>query len=70
MQRYAHLFIIPPVFVLDRWTKFLVQDGLPMGDSLHVTSWLSIVHWHNKGGLFGMLSQSDAGRYIFSWFPW
>ena len=40
-----------------------------MGDSLHVTSWLSIVHWQNKGGLFGMLSQSDAGRYIFLLVP-
>ena len=31
MQRYAHLFIIPPIFFLDRWTKFLVRRDLPAG---------------------------------------
>ena len=69
MQRYAHLFIILPVFFLDRWTKLLVQDGLPLGGALHLSSWLSIVHWKNKGGLFGMMSQSDASRYIFLLIP-
>ena len=69
MQRYAHLFIIPPVFFLDRWTKLLVQDNLSFGEQLRVSSWLSIVHWRNTGGLFGLMSQHEAGRYIFFLVP-
>ena len=69
MQRYAHLLLIPPVFFLDRWTKLLVQDNLPFGGQLRVYSWLSIVHWRNKGGLFGLMSQHEAGRYIFLLIP-
>jgi len=69
MQRYAHLLLIPPVFFLDRWTKLLVRDGLPFGGQVRVSSWLSIVHWRNTGGLFGLMSQHEAGRYIFFVIP-
>ena len=69
MQRYAHLFLIPPIFFLDRWTKFLVRRDLPAGGRIPVFSWLSIVHWHNKGGVFGLMSQSESGRYIFLLIP-
>ncbi len=69
MQRYAHLLLIPPVFFLDRWTKLLVRDGLPFGGQVRVSSWLSIVHWRNTGGLFGLMSQHEAGRYIFLLIP-
>jgi signal peptidase II len=69
MQRYAHLFIILPVFLLDRWTKALILDHLPFLGSIHVTSWLSIVHWRNKGGLFGLMSQHEAGWYVFLLIP-
>jgi signal peptidase II len=69
MQRYAHLFIILPVFVLDRWTKLLIVERLPFGSGRDVTSWLSIVHWQNKGGLFGLMAQHDAARYFFLLVP-
>lgn len=69
MQRYAHLFIIPPIFFLDRWTKFLVRRDLPLGEQHPVFSWLSIVHWQNRGGLFGLMSQNPAGRYVFLLIP-
>jgi signal peptidase II len=65
MQRYAHVFIIVPVFLLDRWTKLLVIDRLPFGDAVPVFSWLSIVHWRNTGGFFGFMAQHEAGKYIF-----
>ncbi len=65
LQRYAYLLIIAPVFLLDRWTKLLVEDHLSFGDSLPVTSWLSIVHWQNKGGLFGLFAHDGSGRLIF-----
>ena len=69
MQRYAHLLIILPVFFLDRWTKLLVREGLPLGGRLRVSSWLWIVHWRNKGGLFGLMSKHESGRYIFLLIP-
>jgi len=69
MQRYAHLFIIPPIFFLDRWTKLLVADDLPFGGSTPVFSWLSIVYWRNTGGLFGLMSKSWVGHYIFLFTP-
>jgi signal peptidase II len=69
MQRYAYLLIIVPIFVLDRVTKLLILDHLPYTGSIPVTSFFAIVHWRNKGGLFGMLSQSAAGQYIFLVIP-
>ncbi len=69
MQRYAHLLIILPVFLLDRWTKSLVEDRLPYGDAVPVFSWLSIVNGRNTGGLYGFMSQHDVGHLIFLIFP-
>ncbi|MGD0231883.1 MAG: signal peptidase II [Syntrophorhabdales bacterium] len=69
MQRYAHLFIILPVLLLDRWTKLLVQGDLPLGGGVNVFSWLSIVHWQNRGGLFGIMAHHAAGQYIFLFIP-
>jgi signal peptidase II len=69
MQRYAHLLIILPVFLLDRWTKVLVVDQLANGEIHDVFSWLAMVHWHNKGGLFGFMSQHGAGHVIFLVLP-
>jgi len=69
MQRYSNLLIIVPILLLDRWAKLLVQDGLPTGGALRVSSWLSIVHWQNKGGLFGLMSHHEAGRYVFLLLP-
>ncbi len=69
MQRYAHLLIVLPVFLLDRWTKSLIVDRLAYGDSAAVFSWLSIVHGRNKGGLFGLMSQHDLGHLVFLIIP-
>jgi signal peptidase II len=69
LQRYAHLLIVLPVFVLDRWTKVLVVDRMAFGDAFSVFSWLSIVHWQNKGGLFGLMAHHGAGRVTFLLIP-
>jgi signal peptidase II len=69
LQRYAHLLLVLPVFLLDRWTKVLVQDGMAFGDAIPVSSWLSIVHWQNKGGLFGLMADHGAGRLVFLLVP-
>ena len=46
-----------------------MRDDLPFGGQVGLFSWLSIVHWRNKGGLFGLMSQNEAGRYIFLLVP-
>src|SRR5271157_3877497 len=69
MQRYAHLFIIIPVFLLDQWAKRIVVECLAYGRSHDVFSWLSIVHWRNTGGLFGFMSQDASGRLVFLVIP-
>lgn len=69
MQRYAHLFIIVPVFLLDQWTKRLVVEHLAYGEVRHVFSWLAIVYGRNRGGLFGFMSQQASGRLIFLVIP-
>jgi signal peptidase II len=69
MQKYAHLLIILPIFLLDRFTKQLVMEHLPYTGSLPVTSFVSIVHWRNKGGLFGFLAEHEAGSYLFLIIP-
>ncbi len=69
MQRYAHLLLVLPVFLLDRWTKSLIVDRLGHGDVLSVYQWLAIVHGRNRGGIFGFMSQHDIGRVIFLIIP-
>lgn len=55
MKRPRYLLITIGVLVLDQWTKFLIVKAIPLGSDSVVTSWFSIVHWRNSGGLFGML---------------
>jgi signal peptidase II len=69
LQRYAHLLILPPVFALDRWTKYLIETHIEYGDGWSVLSWLSIVNGHNTGGLFGFLAHNPAGRVMFLVLP-
>jgi len=69
LQRHAYLLIILPIFLLDRWTKLLVLDHIAFRDASPVFSWLSIVHWHNTGGLFGLMADHGAGRLVFLLIP-
>jgi signal peptidase II len=47
----------------------LIAANLPFGDASPVFSWLSIVHWQNKGGLFGLMANHGAGRMVFLLIP-
>ncbi len=69
MPRYLVFFLIPLVFVLDRWTKHLISEGLSYLESIHITPFFSLVNWRNLGGAFGFLSQSPIGKYVFTFFP-
>jgi signal peptidase II len=69
MRRYFIFFIIPLIFVLDRWTKWLVTENLGHGGSIEITSYFSLVYWRNLGGAFGFLSQHYLGKYVFMVLP-
>ena len=69
MRRYFIFFIIPLIFVLDRWTKWLVTENLGHGGSVEITPYFSLVYWRNLGGAFGFLSQHHLGKYVFMVLP-
>ena len=65
MRRYAFLALIPVLFALDRVTKYLIMQDLPILGEIKLTSFFSIVHVRNLGGVFGILNQGGYARYIF-----
>lgn len=65
MRRYAFLALIPVIFALDRVTKYLIMQDLPIMGEVKITSFFSIVHVRNLGGVFGILNQGGYARYIF-----
>ena len=69
MRRYLIFLIIPPIFALDRWTKWLVTENLGHGGMIDITPYFSLVYWKNLGGAFGFLSQHALGKYVFMILP-
>jgi signal peptidase II len=69
MRRYFVFTLIPLIFALDRWTKWLVADQLSYMEGIHMTPFFSLVNWRNLGGAFGFLSQHPVGKYVFTVFP-
>ncbi|MDR2018164.1 MAG: signal peptidase II [Syntrophobacterales bacterium] len=69
MRRYSIFLIIPLIFALDRWTKWLVTENLRYGESVDIAPYFAVVHWRNLGGAFGFLSQHHLGKYVFMVLP-
>ncbi len=69
MRRYALFALVPVIFALDRVTKALIVDNLPLMGEMKMTSFFSIVHVRNFGGVFGVLNQSGYAKYIFIVIP-
>jgi signal peptidase II len=69
MRRYLGFFVIPLIFVLDRWTKELIIGHVPFSDGFPVTGFFNIVHARNLGGAFGFLSHHHLAKYLFTFFP-
>jgi len=69
MRKYAVLSIVPLVFFLDRLTKVLVIKNLGMFESISITSFFSLVHARNVGGVFGLLNRHQCAQYIFTFLP-
>ena len=69
MRRYTLFALVPVIFALDRVTKALIMDNLPLMGEMKMTSFFSIVHVRNFGGVFGVLGQSGYAKYIFTVIP-
>jgi len=69
MRRYAFLALIPVIFALDRVTKYLIMQDLPIFGEIKINSFFSIVHVRNLGGVFGILNQGGYARYVFLIIP-
>lgn len=71
MRRFWYLFIGLGVLAADQATKALVVRSIPAGESVPVTTWFTLTHWLNPGGLFGVLNQlpGPAGFALFLVLP-
>jgi signal peptidase II len=69
MRKYAVFSVVPLVFFLDRLTKVLIINNLGLHEGIDVTSFFSIVHARNFGGVFGFLHGHQYAQYIFTFLP-
>jgi signal peptidase II len=69
MRKYAVFSVVPLVFFLDRLTKVLIINNLRLHEGVDVTSFFSIVHARNFGGVFGFLHGHQYAQYIFTFLP-
>jgi signal peptidase II len=56
MRKIWALPVALGIFLLDQATKAMVVRSMSLGEVRPQTSWFSLVHWQNTGGLFGMLN--------------
>jgi signal peptidase II len=59
IKDYVFLLIIAGIIIgVDQWTKALVRNLIPFGESWPHLNWLTpyarIVHWNNTGAAFGL----------------
>lgn len=55
MNRYYFLLISFFVFALDQISKFILKSNLPFGGEEKIFPFFTLVHWQNKGGLWGFM---------------
>ncbi len=69
MRRYSVFILIPLIFALDRWTKWLVVEHLNYMEGVPVTPFFTLVNWRNLGGAFGFLAAYPVGKFVFIALP-
>lgn len=69
MRKYIVLSVVPVIFLLDRLTKVLILENLSLHEGVEMTSFFSIVHVRNFGGVFGFLHGHQYAQYIFTFLP-
>lgn len=56
-RRLPWLALSAAILLLDQGSKLALQEALSLGQSRDLTSWFSLVHWLNTGGLWGSLQE-------------
>ncbi len=69
MRKYVIFSVVPLVVFFDWFTKVLIIRNLNLYESIDVTSFFSIVHARNLGGVFGFLHNHQYAQYIFTFLP-
>ncbi len=59
MKPYRYLLISLFVFLLDLISKFFLISKMRIGDEKEIFPIFTLVHWQNRGGLWGFLSNSS-----------
>jgi signal peptidase II len=57
MNKAAFLLVGLGILILDQVTKAMVTGRLAFGEAIHLTSWFSVVHWQNRGGVWGSFQE-------------
>jgi len=58
-KRYIFLFISIFVFLTDQISKFLLKRSLSFGEEREILPFFTIVHWQNRGGLWGFMGNAS-----------
>lgn len=64
MRRLLPLAASLLVFAADQATKAWLAATLPFGGERPFGRWFTLVHWHNRGGLFGLMDDLPEGGRI------
>lgn len=64
MRRFLPFLAALTVFAADQATKAWLASVLPFGGERPFGRWFTLVHWHNRGGLFGLMNDLPEGGRI------
>ncbi|NMB99464.1 MAG: hypothetical protein GYA35_04195, partial [Thermoanaerobaculaceae bacterium] len=59
MNRWFFLLLSLVVFIADQVSKFLLKRNLPFGEEKEILPFFTIVHWQNRGGLWGFMGNAS-----------
>lgn len=59
MNRWFFLLLSLVVFIADHVSKFLLKRNLPFGEEKEILPFFTIVHWQNRGGLWGFMGNAS-----------
>ncbi len=57
MRKLWVLLIGAAVLAADQASKAMLMRSVPLGGEVPLTSWFTLTHWLNAGGLFGLMNQ-------------
>jgi signal peptidase II len=65
LQRLPYIAVSGAVFLLDRWTKILIENRFEVGESVRVIgSFFELTYVRNTGVAFGMYSGGDSSMRV------